>query len=348
MAWRSLEASELDRLRPGRPPARSRGALWSFRQRFTGRAHRLLGAKPKLPDATGLICPEFFPTKVGAHLPEILAHVRGPRVALFYDAIPLQFPELTPPGTVARFPAYLRELLMFDGVAAISETSAASLRDYWQWLGVANPPPVMALPLAIGPLPAANDDQSASPPPLLPAVLCVSTIEGRKNHLALLDACELLWREGQQFELQLIGMARAATAGRALAKIAELRQAGRPVLHHTTADDRKLHAAYRRSSFTVYPSLIEGFGLPVLESLQHGKPCICSARGALGESARGGGCIPLDSVDSASLASAIRRLLQNPAELAALAATARARPIKSWAAYSRELSAWMQTLARRP
>lgn len=341
-AWRPLTAGELRRMQPGRPAADTRSSAWSLRQRLTGRTRRWLRAGPGLPDATGLICPEFFSPKVGAHLPEILAGVSGPRVALFYDAIPLQYPELTPPGTVARFPAYLRELLLFDGVAAISETSAASLRDFWRWLGVPNPPPVTPISLAIGPNPPVSGGPTGRA-----RLLCVSTIEGRKNHLALLEACEALWRDGLSFELQLIGMGRADTAGRALAKMAELKSDGRPVFHHDTANDAELHAAYAQASFTVYPSLIEGFGLPVLESLQHGKPCICSSQGALGESVRGGGCVGLASVDAASLGGTIRGLLQNPAELAALAAAARARRFKSWTDYAGELTAWMRTLARR-
>lgn len=342
-AWRPLNAGELRRMQPGRPAADTRGSSWSLRQRLAGRTRRWLNAGPALPEATGLICPEFFSAKVGSKLAEILPRVTGPRIALFYDAIPLQFPELTPTGTVGRFPAYLRELLLFDGVAAISEASAACLRDYWRWLGVSNPPPITAIPLAISPNHPVNGDRHPGPP----RVLCVSTIEGRKNHLALLEASELLWAEGVKFELQLVGMGRADTAGRALAKMAELRRAGRPLLHHDTADDAELHAAYAQAAFTVYPSLIEGFGLPVLESLQHGKPCICSNRGALGESMAGGGCVGLASVDALPLAGAIRRLLQNPAELAALAAQARARKFKTWPDYVRELTAWMATLPRR-
>ncbi|MBI2814953.1 MAG: glycosyltransferase [Opitutae bacterium] len=342
-AWRPLNAGELRRMLPGRPAADTRGSSWSLRQRLSSRTRRWIGATPALPAATGLICPEFFSAKAGSKLPEILPQVSGPRVALFYDAIPLQFPELTPPGTVGRFPAYLRELLLFDGVAAISEASAACLRDYWRWLGAVNPPPVVAVPLAINP----NAPVDAAPHSGPPRVLCVSTIEGRKNHLSLIEACEQLWQEGLRFELQLVGMGRADTAGRALAMMAELRRAGRPLLHHDTADDAELHAAYAQAAFTVYPSLVEGFGLPVLESLQHGKPCICSNRGALGESIAGGGCVGLASVDATHLADAIRRLLQNPAELAALAAQARARKFKTWPDYARELTAWMATLPRR-
>jgi len=343
-AWRPLDSGECDHLRPGQAATGSRGAKWTLHRRLVGHVRRLAGARHTLPAADGFVCPELFSHKTGAHLAEIFGAVRGPRVAIFHDAIGLKLPELTPPGTVARLPGYLRELLQFDGIAANSEDSAASLRDYWAWLGVGATPVVQAIPLGMDPVPADQPPAAAHQPP---RILCVGTIEGRKNHLALLQACETLWQEGLRFELELLGLPRADTAGPALARIAALKSAGRPLFFDGPADDAGLHGAYRRCAFTVYPSLIEGFGLPVLESLQHGKPCVCSGSGALGESARGGGCIALPSVDAGSLTGAIRRLLQNPAELAALAAQARTRRFRLWPDYTRELTDWMSALPRR-
>jgi glycosyltransferase involved in cell wall biosynthesis len=178
-------------------------------------------------------------------------------------------------------------------------------------------------------------------------VLSVGSIEGRKNHRALLDACEGLWREGQKFELQLIGLAQPATGAAALARIRELQSAGRPLRYAGPLPDAMLQAAYADCAFTVYPSLVEGFGLPVIESLAHGKPCICSGRGALGEVARDGGCLALEKVEAADLEAALRRLLENPAELARLAASARARTFRSWRDYQTDLHAWMRGLSRR-
>jgi glycosyltransferase involved in cell wall biosynthesis len=112
-------------------------------------------------------------------------------------------------------------------------------------------------------------------------------------------------------------------------------------------DDAALHAAYAACAFTVYPSLMEGFGIPVIESLEHGRPCICSGRGALGESARGGGCVPLDAVDPTSLAAAIGALLAEPARIVALAHEAEQRTFPTWADYTRRITDWLATLRRR-
>ncbi len=112
-------------------------------------------------------------------------------------------------------------------------------------------------------------------------------------------------------------------------------------------DDATLEEAYAAAAFTVYPSVAEGFGLPVGESVARGVPCICSGRGALGEAARGGGCLTLDTMDATSLESANARLLCSPDERPTLAAAAPARPPRSMADYAREVAGCIKTLRRR-
>jgi glycosyltransferase involved in cell wall biosynthesis len=287
--------------------------------------------------------PEIFSREVAASLPSLFAATAGPRVALFNDAIALTHPELTPAKTTARFPAYMRELLAFDGVAAISQQSRDALLGYWRWLGVRDIPPVAAIPLGVDAVRPASRTPTA-PAGSAPVVLSVGTIEGRKNHGALLKACESLWEAGLVFELRLIGLAQFQTGGEAIAKIEAMRSAGRPVRYDGPVDERRLEEAYSSCAFTVYPSVAEGFGLPVIESLARGKACVCLGRGALGESAQGGGCMALDSVDAAALADAIARLLGEPALLDRLEMEARARKFKSWSDYARELTAWMGSL----
>lgn len=342
--WRKLEKWEHANLdHPG--GARGRGARWPFARRWLGNLHHMLAREaPPLPANAGLVVPEIFSPAVSAALPEVFAAAGGPRVAIFHDAIALRLPELTPAGTVARFPSYLQELLAFDGIAAVSADSREALVEYWRWLDVKRTPPVSAIPLGTDFTPAPAEPAPA-PPRDIPLVLCVGSIEGRKNHLALLEAAESLWARGLRFELRLIGMAQPATGAAALARIAELRSAGRPLRHDGPADDATVAAAYAACAFTVYPSIAEGFGLPVLESVAHGKPCVCSARGALGEAASGGGCITLSAMNPTELAGAIGRLLAEPAALAELATKARRRPIRTWRDHAADLAAWMSDLA---
>jgi glycosyltransferase involved in cell wall biosynthesis len=341
--WRPLQAWE-ERNLGAAQPARARGSRWPLSARLHGRWRRMtMRAAPLagLPRAGGgIIVPEIFSAQVATELPGLFAANTGPRVALFHDAIALQFPEFTPRSTSARFPGYLRDLLQFDGVAAVSEASRDCLLHYWAWLGVAKAPPVVSIPLGI-------DGAAHAPvraPGAVPTVLCVASIEGRKNHGALLDACEALWSRGARYELHLIGLANTETGANALAKIDRLRAAGRPIRYDGPEDEASLEAAYRECAFTIYPSLAEGFGLPIAESLARGRACVCRMEGALGEIARGGGCVDLGAAGAAEIASAIGTLLGSPFDLASLEAAARARQFKDWAQYVLELRAWMGTL----
>ena len=319
-----------------------RSAKWPVNVRLAGYARRVLNARAICPIGDALIVPEIFSAKTALAYPELFARIRGPRIAIFHDAIALKLPEFTPAKTVARFPGYMRELLAFDGIAAVSEDSRQSLIDYWRWLGVQNPPPVVAITNAVE-IPRVPHAPGTVVPPgnAAPVVLCVGSIEGRKNHIALLAACEQLWAKGIRFQLRLIGLAHPQTGRTALEKIQALQAAGHPLRYDGPVDDATLAAAYAESTFTVYPSLMEGFGLPVQESLAHGKPCICSSRGAIGESAQGGGCLALDQVDAKPLATAISQWLSSPSILQAASEATRGRPFKSWPSYADELLSWL-------
>ncbi|HEU5079009.1 MAG TPA: glycosyltransferase family 1 protein [Opitutaceae bacterium] len=344
-AWRPLAAWERANLASADVAAK-RGAQWPLGKKIIGRLRRIRGGTT-LPSGPieALIVPEIFSETVARNFPALFQRVRGPRIAIFHDAIALKLPELTPGKTVARFPAYLQEMLAFDGIAAVSEDSLQSLREYWDWLGVSKPPILTKISLGLTPPHSRLAFHQASHLHKLIPVLCVGSIEGRKNHLALLDACEKLWHSGLEFELRLVGLAHAETGRAALHKIKELQAAHRPLRYDGAVSEADLENAYAECAFTVYPSLMEGFGLPVLESVHRGRACICSNKGALGEAARGGGCLTLDSVDADSLAAAIERLVNQPAERDRLAREALARPVRTWTQYAQDLNAFIVDVA---
>jgi glycosyltransferase involved in cell wall biosynthesis len=72
--------------------------------------------------------------------------------------------------------------------------------------------------------------------------------------------------------------------------------------------DRRLCQAYRQARCTIYPSLYEGFGFPVLDSLWHGTPSLCSFNSSLQEFA-GPGVSFFDACSPTSLDEACARLL---------------------------------------
>ncbi len=89
---------------------------------------------------------------------------------------------------------------------------------------------------------------------------------------------------------------------------------------------------YRIAGCFAFPSLYEGFGLPVLEAMSRGVPVACSDRGSLGEVA-GGAAELFDPESPQSMASAIQRLLEDPAHADTLRAAGRVQAARySWAA----------------
>ena len=94
----------------------------------------------------------------------------------------------------------------------------------------------------------------------------------------------------------------------------------------------ELEGLYAAASCFVFPSLAEGFGLPVLEAMARGVPVACSARGSLAEVA-GDAALLFDPESEPAIADAIRNLLSNSALRDRLRAAGRAQAARfPWSA----------------
>ena len=340
-SWRRIDDAENNLLSfaEGMTPGVTRGARWSLPQKLRGYGSRFTAPEAAgfAEEASGFLCAEVFGIdREAAAFRRLRKQVDGPFSALFYDTIALQLPELTPRQTTLRFEAYLEKLLGFDRIFAISEYSRDCLAAYWKKRGVSATPELLAVPLGVD-IPGERPEMISSKDDS-PLILCVGTLEGRKNHVALLAACESLWHAGYKFRLRLIGTVNQETGSQAVAAIARLRASGRPVEWFRRASDEELFLSYSECLFTVYPSLLEGFGLPVLESLAYGRPCVCSGLNAMAEVVRDGGCLSIGEPDANALALGIRRMLEDSAKLASLRLEINRRSIKSWSAYAMDLN----------
>ena len=90
------------------------------------------------------------------------------------------------------------------------------------------------------------------------------------------------------------------------------------------ADDATLDGLYAAADVFVFPSLYEGFGLPVLEAMRRGVPVACSNRSSLPEVA-GDAALLFDPEDTAAIRRAIEQILSNPGEAELMRAAGRAR-----------------------
>jgi len=273
-----------------------------------------------------LLIPEI---PAGDHLATLSGLARsfqaGPRmIAVCHDLLSWSHPEFTHPDREKGFVSYLRFLCRLDRVLCPSRQTADEFLRFQREEGVAGPDPeVVPWPVEgeANPLPEGEGD---------PLILSVGTLELRKNHARLLEACEKLWTEGARFRLQLVGRLRAKGEDTIPRKVEELREKGHSVSWSPRVNDEALEGLYREARFTVFPSLAEGYGLPVAESLARGRPCVCSAEGAVGEIASGGGCEAVNVADTSALPAGISRLLEEGDRLEDLAAEASGREWPEW------------------
>jgi glycosyltransferase involved in cell wall biosynthesis len=268
----------------------------------------------------------------------LMAGLPGRKIAIFHDAMPLRIPGQAD-SHEKRFARYVRELACMDLVICISQEVEKDLLHYWKEFEL-KPKPTRVIPW---PVPFVGMHPDNPPNQAARLIIYVSRLKLRKNHLLLLDACESLWREGERFRLDLIGIEDAFTDTRTiLRKVRALAAKGRPVRWRKHISEAELDLAYRDCSFTVFPSRLEGFGLPIIESLWHGRPVICGRNGAIGEVASGGGCYQIDQNNEDELAQAIRLLLNDKGVYDRLYEEGRARAFRPWDDYLEDLDAVLQ------
>ena len=267
---------------------------------------------------------------------------QGTRLAVvFYDAIPLSHPHYYQEVLLAGYLRYTRLLAAADVVLAISETSgsaARALRDLHPERSGRNH--VQVVPLATGGLSVTSPGEVAGTV-TTPLLLCVSSLEPRKNHVRLLRAATLVHRRGVEFHLILVAGS-SWLSERIDRELTAAREAGLDVQVRRSINDEQLSALYTRARAAVFVSEVEGFGLPVAEALSHGTPVVCSDTGSIAEVAAAGGCLSVSAHDELAIADALERVLSDDVLHQRLTDEALLRPIRSWDDYADELLSGIQ------
>ncbi|CAN5127824.1 hypothetical protein BH09ACT6_BH09ACT6_24550 [soil metagenome] len=277
-----------------------------------------------------------------------LAAVSGNAVVMVgHDTIPIVSADSQDAAEIERFARYLTVVKHATRVAGVSGSAAEEFSGFVSALGAqgVTGPDVIAVPLAMN-APShraavgAHGGGARPDAPAAPLVLVVGSQEPRKNHGAILFAAQRLWAEGIAFRLRFIGGGSAATIHRFDAELRRLRAGGAEVEVLRGASDTVLLESYREARFTVFPSLHEGFGLPVAESLALGTPVITADHGSLREAAVGGGCLTVDARDDEALRVAMKSLLCDEALYERLRSEALERSFRTWNDYAAEL--WLR------
>lgn len=226
---------------------------------------------------------------------------RAPQVFTVYDMIHERFPALFDPRLAdnKRFLADKRRALECGSVlAAISESTA---RDIGAFCPDVDPAKIVVTPLGVDEFFFQSPD--GLPPAARPYLLYVGVRGGYKNFVVLVSAFALSGL-ASDFDLRVIGSHTAAWTTDEAAQIAA--DGLTHAVHLTSAaGEAELRAQYAGAAAFVYPSLCEGFGLPILEAMASGTLVLASNTSSMPE-AGGDAALYFDPQDAESLAQSLR------------------------------------------
>ncbi|WP_333834391.1 glycosyltransferase family 1 protein [Rubrimonas sp.] len=212
----------------------------------------------------------------------------GVKIGVYiYDLIPYSHPEFCVSTNITDF-VYNFVYLVYssDFILTISERTRLDVTGFLAEIGVEKPVEVVPLAhelkLSVDPIdePAWLERAGLTED----FVLCVGSIEVRKNHMLLFH----LWR--RLHRLHGDALPKLVFAGRQgwlvenlLTQLEATRYVGGRIVILRETSNAELSALYKACLFTVYPSFVEGWGLPVGESLVFGKPCAASGASSIPE-----------------------------------------------------------------
>src|SRR4029077_4928410 len=158
-----------------------------------------------------------------------------------------------------------------------------------------------------------------------PFLLSPYNLEPRKNIFSIVEALSLLRERYDNLKLVLFGTA-AVTQEREGKFKARLRELGleQAVLLTGFITDEELACLYDLATVFVFPSLYEGFGLPVLEAMASGACVVARGTSSMAEVVGSAGML-VETKEPSSLANAIARLLDDPSMRRQLSAAGRER-----------------------
>jgi alpha-1,3-rhamnosyl/mannosyltransferase len=251
-----------------------------------------------------------------------------PVVATLHDALPIKYPEWCSPR-LRRTKNWLQRkaIAKADHVIAVSHFATTELVEYF---GVD--------PRRISVVPNGVDEEWLAPadPQAVEAALAryklrpgyfltVGTLQPRKNVERLLDAWLSLPKALREERGLVVVGGPGWRCEELLARLAAARDGGENVVWlDKVLESQDLRLLYAGAGVFVFPSLYEGFGIPVLEAFAARIPVVASNASSLPE-VTGGAALEVDPLDTGALADAMRTLADNAAERSRCVAAGRAR-----------------------
>jgi len=205
-------------------------------------------------------------------------------VAVVYDLIPLTHPQFCDQGLVVVFEDWFKWVCpTADGFLCISKATEDNVRGFLRkyyseemankkWYNHFHLGTDLDLIHHSGPIRTEITQMFGDD---VPTYIMVSTIEPRKNHKYLLDAFDALWESGYQVRLDIIGKI-GWKCEQLIERIKTHPQWGKLLRMHNDLSDSELDYVYKEAKCLLFPSFVEGFGLPIVEAMQRHKPVMVS------------------------------------------------------------------------
>jgi len=240
----------------------------------------------------------------------MLPKFEGKKVTTFHDLSILKYPEFHPESRVSFLrPEIIEAAKNADQIITDSEAVRQEVIEYFG----KNPEDVTAIPLAssLGDMPRDSEllDNFLNSHKLVKKqfFLFVSSIEPRKNISRILDAYELLAPAlRKQYPLVLTGSSGWKSEA-IIKRIGLLSEAGH-VRHLGYSSDAELGYLYSAAGALVFPSIYEGFGLPIIEAQAMGVPVVTSNLSCMPEVA-GGAALLVDPYDVDAISGALEQVM---------------------------------------
>lgn len=244
-------------------------------------------------------------------------HRRTQTIVTIHDLAFERFPDETMPGMLAHLKRTVpRSVARADHLMAVSQATARDLIDLYGVPEVKISVVHLGVAQRFNPRPAPSADSAAEESAAIrqkyglgdgALVLTVSTLQPRKNHKRLVQA----FAQASSDATLVIAGAQGWAYEDVQREVDRLNVAHR-VVFAGRIDEADLPALYRAATVFVYPSLYEGFGLPVLEAMACGLPVISSDSSSLPEVVGEAGIL-VDPLDVAAISGALDRVLGNDA-----------------------------------
>lgn len=218
--------------------------------------------------------------------PPIMEYIRrrgGVVIGVCYDLIPVRYPQFVAIGLAEVFiKFYSNSFKYFDGFIAISKAVMGDLIEYMDSIGLESSKYCFDYFTLGSDFKKQNYILNNIRKEIVniynkrkSVYLTVSTIEPRKNHAYIIDSFEILWKNGVDVNLCIIGKV-GWKAEDFVKRVEKHKEYNKRLFMFNDATDEELYYCYKHAKMLVFASYTEGFGLPIVESLNNSLPVLAS------------------------------------------------------------------------